>query len=174
MTELFLEVLNMSIRAGYVILAVILVRLILKRAPKKYSYAMWLCAAFRLVCPVSFKSFFSLFAMKISRGGVYYADLSQTVDRIVDTIQPRIDLGLTRVNDMLNSALPKANAVYSANPMQIIAFIAAVIWIAGIVILLIYSAVTYIGLNRRMRFAVRLEDNIYQTDVITSPLLWAL
>lgn len=171
MTELFMEILNMSIRASYVILAVILARLVLKKAPKKYSYALWLCAAFRLVCPVSFKSFFSLFALKISRKGVYYADLSQTVNKAVDTVQPQINLGLPTVNNTLSSALPETDIVYSANPMQVISFIAAVIWIVGMAILLIYSAVTYISLSRRLRFAVKLEDNIYQIDVISSPFI---
>ena len=64
MTDIFYELLNMSLKASYVILAVILVRLLLKKAPKKYSYALWLCAAFRLVCPVSFKSVISLFALR--------------------------------------------------------------------------------------------------------------
>ena len=51
MEQVFLRVLNMSISAGYVILAVLLARLLLRRAPKKYSYALWLVVAFRLCCP---------------------------------------------------------------------------------------------------------------------------
>ena len=59
----FLKVLNMSLTASY-ILAVIIARLILRKAPKKYSYALWAVALFRLVCPVSFKSVISIFALK--------------------------------------------------------------------------------------------------------------
>ena len=57
----FLKILNMSITGGYIILAVLLARLILRSAPKKYSYALWAVALFRLICPVSFKSVISVF-----------------------------------------------------------------------------------------------------------------
>ncbi len=64
----FLKVLNMSITAGYVILAVVLIRLLLRRAPKKYSYLLWSVVLFRLVCPVSFASVVSLFGMGVQVG----------------------------------------------------------------------------------------------------------
>ena len=61
MTKLFTQILQMSISAGYVILAILLFRLLLKKAPKKYSYALWSAAAFRLLCPYSISSVVSLF-----------------------------------------------------------------------------------------------------------------
>ncbi|MBE6724373.1 MAG: hypothetical protein E7576_04100 [Ruminococcaceae bacterium] len=61
MTALFQTVLDMSLTASVVIAAVLLVRLLLRRAPKKISYALWTAAGFRLLCPVSFRSVFSLF-----------------------------------------------------------------------------------------------------------------
>lgn len=64
MTDLFISVLNMSITASYVILAVLVVRFFLKNMPKKYSYLLWSVVGFRLVCPVSFKSIVSLFSLK--------------------------------------------------------------------------------------------------------------
>ncbi|MBR7073012.1 MAG: hypothetical protein IKI33_05260, partial [Eubacterium sp.] len=65
MTDLFISVLNMSITASYVILAVLLLRLTLKGFPKKYSYALWSVVGFRLICPFSFKSVFSLFSLNL-------------------------------------------------------------------------------------------------------------
>ena len=59
---MFLTVLNMSITASYVIIAILLIRLLLARAPKKYSYWLWSAAAFRLCCPVSFESFLAFSA----------------------------------------------------------------------------------------------------------------
>ena len=64
MSDLFYTVLNMSITGSYVIITVIFARLLLKRLPKKYSYALWAAAAFRLCCPISFQSVFSLFSLK--------------------------------------------------------------------------------------------------------------
>lgn len=63
MTQTFLTVLNMSLSGAIVILAVMMARLLLWRAPKKWSYLLWLAAAFRLVCPISFRSALSLFAL---------------------------------------------------------------------------------------------------------------
>lgn len=62
MKELMLSVINMSISGGIVIIAILLARLLLKKAPKKWSYLLWGAAAFRLCCPVSIKSAFSLFS----------------------------------------------------------------------------------------------------------------
>ena len=59
--ELFLTVVNMSITASYVAIGVILVRLLLKKAPKVFSYILWIPVLFRLVCPFSFDSAFSFF-----------------------------------------------------------------------------------------------------------------
>ena len=66
MTDLFLKVLDMSITASWVILAVMAVRLLLRKAPKKYSYALWVAALFRLLCPVSLQSVVSAFNFKPS------------------------------------------------------------------------------------------------------------
>ena len=63
MQSLFLKILNMSLSGAIVIMAVLIARLILKKAPKKWSYLLWLAAGFRLVCPVSIRSAVSLFRM---------------------------------------------------------------------------------------------------------------
>ena len=63
MEALFRTILNMSGTGAVVICAVLLLRLLLKRAPKRYSYWLWSAALFRLVCPVSWKSVFSIFAL---------------------------------------------------------------------------------------------------------------
>ena len=67
MADLLLTVLDMSITASYVILAILIMRLLLKKAPKKYSYALWAVAGFRLVCPVSFPSVLSLFNLTLPK-----------------------------------------------------------------------------------------------------------
>ena len=67
MADLLLTVLDMSITASYVILAILVMRLLLKKAPKKYSYALWAVAGFRLVCPVSFQSVLSLFNLTLPK-----------------------------------------------------------------------------------------------------------
>ena len=61
MTSIFMKVLSMSITACYVIAALLIIRIFLRKAPKKFSYALWIAAAFRLCCPISFESLLSLF-----------------------------------------------------------------------------------------------------------------
>ena len=65
MTDLFLTVVQMSITSSVIILAVLLIRFFLKKAPRKYSDILWATAAFRLLCPVSFESAFSLFSLPV-------------------------------------------------------------------------------------------------------------
>ncbi len=171
MSELFLKLLNMSLKASYVILAVIIIRFFLKKAPKKYSYALWLAAAFRLVCPVSFQSVISLFAIRFKRGDTTAVDLTQVVSPVVDTVNPQVNVGVPAVNNAINSSLPAPTPQYSANPMQIIMYIAAFVWLLGIAAMVIYAVVTYIRLHRKLRFAVKFEDNVYETDIISSPFI---
>ena len=64
MEEMFLRILNMGVTAGYCILVVIVLRLCMKRLPKVYSYALWSVVYFRLVCPVSVSSVFSLLKIR--------------------------------------------------------------------------------------------------------------
>ncbi|MBQ8831545.1 MAG: PASTA domain-containing protein [Oscillospiraceae bacterium] len=171
MTDIFYDLLNMSLKASYVILAVILVRFLLKKAPKKYSYALWAAAAFRLVCPVSFKSVISLFALQAARNNTTYVDLTQVVSPAVNTIQPRANVGIPVVDTAINNSLPAPTPQYSANPMQIIMYIAMMVWLAGIAVLLLYGVISYIRLHRKLRFAVKFEDNIWQSEVVSSPFI---
>ncbi|MBQ9858989.1 MAG: hypothetical protein IJO77_08320, partial [Oscillospiraceae bacterium] len=171
MNEFFLEFLNMSLKASYVILAVIIVRFLLKKAPKKYSYALWAVAAFRLVCPVSFQSVISLFALKIEKNNTTHVDLTQVVSPTINTIQPQANIGLPPVDTAINNSQPAPTPQYSANPMQKLVYVAAFIWLVGIAALLIYGIVSYIRLHRKLRFAVKFEDNIYQTEAVSSPFI---
>ncbi len=171
MNEFFLEFLNMSLKASYVILAVIIVRFLLKKAPKKYSYALWAVAAFRLVCPVSFQSVISLFALKIEKNNTTHVDLTQVVSPTINTIQPQANIGLPPIDTAINNSLPAPTPQYSANPMQKLVYVAAFIWLVGIAALLIYGIVSYIRLHRKLRFAVKFEDNIYQTEAVSSPFI---
>ena len=86
METLFLQVLNMSMTGSYVILAVLVMRFLLKWAPKKYSYTLWLVAAFRLVCPVSIRSVFSIFAFLPERSAEVASSVGSTITYIPSDI----------------------------------------------------------------------------------------
>jgi len=175
MEALFLKILNMSITASYVILAVIFIRLLLKRAPKKYSYLLWSVVLFRLVCPVSFSSIFSIFQTKLfdmtaalGSGG---ASLSFIPADIGYMKTPRVTVGIPAMNSIISGSLPPAAPYVSVNPLQIWISLGAVLWCTGIAVLLVYCIVTYIRLKHHVGTAVRLESNVFESDKIRSPFI---
>ena len=172
MQELFVAILNMSITAGYVIVAVLLARLLLRRAPKKYTYLLWSAVAFRLCCPVSFSSAFSLLCLTgapVQTGG---SAIQYVPPEIGLMTQPQINIGIA--GSATPVTLPPAAPETSANPMQIWLFAAAVVWGIGMVVLLGCSLLRGWRLRRRMRTAVRLRDNIYEAEQIPSPFILGL
>ena len=86
MENMFLKILNMSLTGGYVILAVMALRLVLKRFPKKYSFALWLVAAYRLVCPVSIRSVFSIFSLLPERSAQAVSNVGSAITYIPSDI----------------------------------------------------------------------------------------
>ena len=111
MSAVFLQVLNMSLTASYVILFVLAARLLLKKAPKIFSYALWGIVLFRLICPFSFESLFSLLLINPEPipSNITYAELPQ--------INTGIDLFDSAVNPILSAQTAAQGA--SINPMQI-------------------------------------------------------
>lgn len=173
MEFVFLKVLNMSITASYVILAVMVLRLLLGKAPKKYSYLLWSVVGFRLCCPVSFRSVFSLFNLKPfdmtaaqSEGGLTYVP-----ENIGLMAQPQVTTGIPVMNAVISDSLPAATPAASVNPMQVVIFVAAALWCAGMAVLLAYALVSYIRLKGRMDTAVRLEGNVWQSEKVRSPFI---
>ena len=110
MVELFLEVLNMSIRASWVLLGVMVLRLLLLKAPTWFSMTLWAVAAVRLICPLSIPSAVSLIPSV------------QTVDPgIMMDPQPTIDSGVPILDQMINPLMLEAfapTAGASMNPLQ--------------------------------------------------------
>ncbi len=182
MEHLFLTVLNMSLTASYIILAVLLLRLCLRRAPKKYSYALWGVVGFRLLCPFSFSSVFSLFSLRPfdmtaaqAAGGAALTYLPQDL-ALMET--PQVTTGLPFLNAALNPSLPAAAPAASANPLQIWLFVGAVVWLVGVCGFLLYALLSALRLRRALRSAVRYEGDptgrVYCSEAVASPFLFGL
>ncbi len=163
--DTFLQVLNMSLTASIIIIFVLVARLLLKKAPKIFSYALWGIVFFRLLCPISFESMFSLLpinANPISTNTIY----SET---------PQISTGIKTVDSAINPILPApANGSSDANPLLRAATLGESLWLIGIVALLTYSIVSLLRLRKRLIGAVRLRDNIFLADHIASPFVIGL
>lgn len=165
MSGLFLTVLNMSLTASYVALAVMIVRLLIKKTPKVFSYALWAVVLFRLVSPISFESSFSLLHTKIE--AIPWA--------IAYTQNPAVNSGVGLVDNAVNysiqSSLAPVNPATSFNTMGVVMEVAAAIWLLGIAILLCLGAVSYFRLKHRLSTATLLKENILETDRIKTPFV---
>lgn len=108
----FLQILNMSITASYVTLAVLLVRLLLRRLPKRYSYALWSVVAFRLVCPVSISSLLSIFNIGIfdMTAATKGAELIYVPGNIGTMQEPSVTVGIPYLNAAITESLPAPHA----------------------------------------------------------------
>lgn len=173
MSDLFYTVLNMSITGSYVIIAVIFARLLLKRLPKKYSYALWVAAAFRLCCPISFQSVFSLFSLKpfdMSKAQNGGAETLQYINSdFVEQTYPRMTTGISNVNTVIYEEITTGARFISFKDtfMKFLPYI----WLAVLCAMLIYGFAEYIKMKQKMRDSILLKDNIYQTDKISSPFI---
>lgn len=181
MREIFFTVLNMSITASYVILAILLVRLFMRKLPKKFSYALWSVAAFRLCVPVSFTSiisFFNIGLFDMTDAQKYGEEQLSFVPSNAATNEfPRVSVGIPTLNSAINEAIPESKEVIingvtkTRAPLEIAANIALAVWIIGFTALLIYGVITFVRAKLAMRTAVRANGNVYASDVINTPFV---
>ena len=183
MHRLFPIVCNMSLTASVVILAVLAVRLLLRRAPKVFSYALWAVVLFRLLCPVSVTSAVSLMGAL----GAPAQERSQRTSAVEYVPADRIRGTAPAVTQLPQTPLPaETGGAVNAAPADTApeavpatsfnepVFILTLIWLAGMVLLLAYSLVSLLRLRRRLVGTVRLRDNIYLADHIPSPFVMGL
>lgn len=166
MSRIFLRIFNTSVSASYLVLAVLIARLVLKKAPKWVRVLLWAVVGLRLVCPFTLESALSLIPSAHT--------LPQT---IALSPTPAIDSGFPAINNAVNPALqtfaaPQAGA--SVNPMQIYLSIAAWIWMMGFAAMLLYTLISYFRLEVRLDTAVRYRDNIFQSEYVDSPFVLGL
>lgn len=166
MTELFLHVVNISISASWLVLAVLLARLVLKRAPKWAHVLLWGIVGVRLIFPFSLESALSLIPSAET--------ISPTI--LTDGIH-RVYTGFPTLNQSINPVLSQAAASTTdaaPNLLEIWLPVLAVLWFFGVAALLGWSAVSYLRLRRRVATAIRLEDNLYQSEAVLSPFVLGL
>lgn len=165
---LFLKIVNMSISASWLVLVVLVLRIILKKAPKWINVLLWGFVAIRLICPVTLESALSL---------VPSAETISAENMIGST--PSVHSGVTMIDNAVSpvfnqSFAPQPNN--SVDPSQIFIAVLSVIWIVGIFVLLAYTAISYWYLCSQLRTAVRIRDNVYWSESVAYPfvlgILW--
>ena len=164
---------NMSLTASVVILFVLLARLLLRRAPKVFSYALWIVVLFRLLCPVSFPSGLSLFSL-VNAPVSGQNTLEYIPPDIVHTEDPEVDLPLPGVSAAGNQTLPYGEEQLAAVPLEAPVAIATWVWLFGIAGMLTYSVISLLRQRRKLVGSALLQDNIRLADQISSPFVMGL
>ena len=163
MNELFLKIINTSISASWLVLAVLILRFVLKKAPIWINVLLWGIVAIRLICPFSFESTLSLIPS------------AETIPLNIgmDTT-PTINSGISAINNAVNPIISQSNtpmAGASVNLLQITIGIYEYIWIFGMIALALYTAISYWRLRRKVDTAVRYKDNIFQSENVSFPFV---
>ena len=166
MSELFLQVLNMSIRAGWLILAVTALRFLFKKAPGFLRMCLWAMTAVCLLLPMSIESSFSL----VPNDVVIPAD-------IMLSHVPHINSGISSIDNAVNTVIADAFTPFpgtSMNPLQFWIPMASILWLLGIAGLIGYMVISYFKLRRQVRDAVLSESYLYISGNILSPFVFGI
>ncbi len=153
----------MSISASWIVLAILLLRVLLKKAPKWIMVILWGIVGIRLICPFSIESVMSLIPSAETISPAIMMDRT-----------PEINTGFPGFNNVVNPVISGSLApdpVASANPLQIWIPLLGVVWIMGIILMLAYTVVSYWCVKRKIGTAVLLRDNIFQSERVVSPFV---
>ena len=164
MAAVFLKLLNLSISASWLVLAVLVLRLVSKRSPKWMNVLLWGIVALRLVLPFSIESALSLIpsAETVSPAAVQF-DPAPTITSGVSVIDNAVNPSLSEHF----AAVPTA----SVNPLYVWAYLAGWVWLIGLGAMLLYALVSYLRLRRRVSVSLPIQDHIYLCDAISSPFI---
>ena len=163
MSEAFLEIVNMSISASWLVLAVLVLRYLLKKAPKWVNVLLWGIVAVRILCPFSIESAMSLIPSR------------ETISpEIMMDRTPEISTGIKPLDQMVNPVISTSFApepTASANPLQILIPVAANLWLLGVLAMMAYTAISYLRLRRKLRTATVYRGNIFRCETVSSPFV---
>lgn len=166
MDDVFLKLVNLSISASWLILAVLVLRVVLKKAPKWVMPLLWGVVALRLVCLFSIESALSLIPS------------AETIpsEIVTETREPVLYEQAT-LDIVTNPTLPSAAEVpvgVSRQQAQVDFNIYSVLWLAGMTALLVHALVSAGKLKRKLATAILLRDNIYESEFVDSPFVFGV
>lgn len=164
MSVIFLKLLNLSISASWLVLVVLALRLVLKRAPKWVDVLLWGMVALRLMLPFSIESALSLIPSAET--------LSPEVVQFDPA--PTITSGVELIDNAVNPSLSESFAaapLASVNLLYVWTYLAGWVWLIGLAAMLLYALVSYLRLRRRVSASIPLRENIYVCDEVASPFI---
>ena len=161
MTPIFLNLLNVSILAGWTVLAILLLRLVLRKAPKWTVCLLWAILAVRLLLPFSFESSLSL----LPSAQVIPTDITEAETPAIHSAIPELD-------SAVNPALLQSTT--QEGSLETLLATLSIIWLVGMGIMLVYSAISWLLLRLKVGASLRLHDNVYLCDSIQSPFVFGV
>ena len=167
MTNLFLTLFNKSIPACFLILAVMLLRLLFKKAPKALFPVLWAFVGLRLALPF----------LPESRLSVIPSPETLSYETVRYAAHPTVQTGIYAVNSAVNPTLGKVfetPAGGSVSPLYVLTSVMGAIWVIGVIVMLFYAFFCYFHLKNRLKTAVLFRDNLYQSEAVTSPFVLGL
>ena len=164
MSDLFLHVFNIAVTAGWIVLASLALRLILRRRlPGWVKVALWGVVGARLLFPFSLESVLSLIPS------------AEPVPPTITTApNPTVNVGVPVVDQVINPVISQTMAPVpqaSVNPMQVLVFVASVVWLVGVAAMLVYYTVCSLRLRRRLAVNLPYGGNVYLCDSLPTPIL---
>ena len=154
MDGLCLEILNLSLYGSFAIVAVLILRFLLKKSPKSISYGLWLVVFLALILPVRIKTSYS--PMPVGVESFRQEKLYQAV--------PQVESGISLVDDFVAERTPVRKLGEEVFPMERMVEGASVVWFAGTVILLAYGMISSRKLRKKLKNGEKLEPNVYQVE----------
>ena len=176
MTAVFLTVLRMSITAGYVILAVMVVRLLLRKMPHRYLYLLWTAVWFRLVCPMAPGSRISIFNAVFKaedRNVIDLTAVTQSSGVSAELIETGVPALSETVGRTISAVSGEPGGAPGSGPVPLMT-IAAYVWIAGAALMLFYAALSWKRIRSMVKFSAPLYDGVKQAEVPTAFILGAI
>lgn len=175
--ELLPIILNMTLTASIVIVLVLLARLVLRRAPRICSYALWLVVLFRLLCPVSLTADISLMGLldtPVTEVTAHTSAAAYVPRDVVHNPEPSVTLPVPGMGEAITETLPQGEEQTVADPLEAPVAIATIVWLTGTAAMVLYGAVSLLRLRRRLVGAVMLEKGVYLADHIDTPFVLGL
>ena len=184
MERFFLTIVQMGMTASVVIPAVLVLRALLKKAPKIFSYALWLVVFFRLVCPIAMEGAIGIpqkvmeqNLFSIVSGAEENTAVSEVSDTAQTTSQPEEnEAGKEKLqaSEQLDSVQEEAVGYEDSKADQrngrLLKF-GCIIWVAGMTILLCYNVFSFVLLKKKLKSAVFIEDNVYEMSGLPTPFV---
>ena len=176
MEAVFIKLVNMSITASYLVIAVLALRLILKKAPKAIHCVLWALVALRLLCPVTFESSFSLVEAERTESAVDsimddYVGSYRVYWDITDEYQTALDAGIMPIHAEGGGSYVVTSTATPASEPTFLSDILAHVWLIGLAAMVLYAVISYLVVRRKVRVSIPVDRTIRLCDHIGSPFI---